>query len=134
LAALTGPEWFQRVRQQRLLTLVRKDGGQVQVEIDGTGIQANGSAGYQFFVREMTERAQLEQQLRQAEKLSAIGQMISGIAHELNNPLAMVKGYLELVLSHHELPAHTRAHLKIVEQESDRAAKLVRNFLSFARD
>src|SRR5580704_18341394 len=97
-------------------------------------IDFDGRAAYQFFILELTERAQLEQQLRQAEKLSAIGQMISGVAHELNNPLAVVKGYLELVLSHHELAPNTRADLEKAAHESNRAAKLVMNFLSFARE
>ena len=60
--------------------------------------------------------------------------MISGVAHELNNPLAVVKGYLELILTRHELSAQTRADLEKVAQESNRAAKLVGNFLTFARE
>src|SRR5262249_30144052 len=68
------------------------------------------------------------------EKLSALGQMISGVAHELNNPLAVIKGYLELVLAHHELSPQTRGDLQKVSHESTRAAKLVRNFLAFARE
>lgn len=126
--------WFEAVRQQRPVNLVRKDGSVVQAEVDGSEITFDGKPAYQFFVRELTERVRLEQQLRQAEKLSALGQMISGVAHELNNPLAIIKGYLELVLSHHDLPAQTRASLEKVAHESDRATKLVRNFLSFARE
>jgi CheY-like chemotaxis protein/anti-sigma regulatory factor (Ser/Thr protein kinase) len=76
----------------------------------------------------------LEQQLRQAEKLSALGQMISGVAHELNNPLAVIKGYLELILRRDELKMQTRTDLEKVANESNRAAKLVNNFLSFARE
>ena len=133
-APQTGAGWFEAIRTQQALTLVRKDGAQTQVEINGAKIYFDGRPAYQFFVREMTERARLEQQLRQAEKLSALGQMISGIAHELNNPLAIVKGYLELILAHHDLPPQTRLNLEKVAQESNRAAKLVRNFLSFARE
>ena len=69
-----------------------------------------------------------------AEKLSALGQMISGIAHELNNPLAVIQGYLELILKRHELPAQTRADLDKVVKEGQRAAKLVAQFLTFARE
>ncbi len=104
-APLSADEWFHSVRKERPLNLRRRDGGVIPVEIDGTKMDFGGQPCYQFFVREVTERTRLEQQLRQAEKLSALGQMISGVAHELNNPLAVVKGYLELILSHHELPA-----------------------------
>ena len=130
----TGPEWFALLQRQQQLNLVRRDGGMTPAEVDGAPIQFEGRAAYQFFFRELTERARLEQQLRQAEKLSALGQMISGIAHELNNPLAVVKGYLELVLARHELAPHTRADLEKVATESNRAAKLVSNFLAFARE
>ena len=133
-APRTGAEWFDLICQRRLLHLVRKDGSKIFVEVDGARVNFEGRDAYQLFFREQTERARLEQQLRQAEKLSALGQMISGVAHELNNPLTVVKGYLELILDRHELSAQTRADLEKVAQESNRAAKLVGNFLSFARE
>jgi len=130
----TGAEWFQIICRQRPLNLVRKNGGIVPVEVDGARVDFDGRSSFQFYLREITERAQLEQQLRQAEKLSALGQMISGVAHELNNPLAVIKGYLELVLAHHDLNPKTRTDLQKAVHESNRAAKLVGNFLSFARN
>ena len=130
----TGPEWFAVICRHRNLNLVRRDGGITATEADGAPISFEGRAAYQFFLRELTERARLEQQLRQAEKLSALGQMISGIAHELNNPLAVIKGYVELILCRDELGKQTRADLEKVAHESNRAAKLVSNFLSFARE
>lgn len=72
-------------------------------------------------------------QLRQAEKLSALGRMISGVAHELNNPLAIINGYLELILRRRELHESIWPDLEKVARESDRAAKLVGQFLAFAR-
>ncbi|HSH93439.1 MAG TPA: ATP-binding protein [Roseimicrobium sp.] len=133
-APKTGSEWYAFLRQRRQMSLVRRDGGATSVEVDGAIIKFEGRPAFQFFLREMTERAKLEQQLRQAEKLSALGQMISGVAHELNNPLAVIKGYVDLILSRHELKETTRADLEKVAQESNRAAKLVSNFLSFARE
>lgn len=130
----TGAEWFQAICRQHPLNLMRKNGALTPVEINGTQIEFDEKPAYQFFVLELTERARLEQQLRQAEKLSAIGQMISGVAHELNNPLAVVKGYLELVLAHHPLSPQTRSDLEKAAHESNRAAKLVMNFLTFARE
>ncbi|MDB6056102.1 MAG: Multi-sensor hybrid histidine kinase [Verrucomicrobiales bacterium] len=119
---------------QRPLKLVKKNGGSITCEADGAPIDFEGRPAHQLFIRELTERARLEQQLRQAEKLSALGQMISGIAHELNNPLAVIKGYLELILAHHSMNDQTRADLDKVATEANRAAKLVKNFLAFARE
>ncbi len=126
--------WFESLCQQHSLNIVRKDGVRIPVEINAAQVEFDGRPARQFSLLELTERARLEQQLRQAEKLSAIGRMISGVAHELNNPLAVVKGYLELVLAHHELSPRTRADLEKAAQESNRAAKLVMNFLASARE
>ncbi len=129
-----GHEWFHWVCHQPSLNLVGKNGTATQVEADAAPVNFDGQAACQFFFREVTDRSRMEQQLRQSEKLSALGQMISGVAHELNNPLAVIKGYLELILAHHDLPAQTRTDLEKVVQESKRAAKLVGNFLAFARE
>jgi PAS domain S-box-containing protein len=127
-------EWFDWLTRQRQVQVIRASGSTVQVEVSGSLIWFAGQKAYQFFFRELTERARLEQQLRQADKLSAIGQMISGVSHELNNPLTSIKGYLELILAHHALPPETRRDLQRVAEESDRAARLVQSFLAFSRE
>jgi PAS domain S-box-containing protein len=134
LPANGNAEWSQCLCTQSSPSIVRKDGMRAPVEINAAQINFDNRPAYQFSLLELTERARLEQKLRQAEKLSAMGRMISGIAHELNNPLAVVKGYLELVLSHHELSPKTRADLERAAQESNRAAKLVTSFLASARE
>jgi PAS domain S-box-containing protein len=133
-APANAAEWISYFCEHRQITLVRKNGGMLPAEVDGAPIDFEGVRAYQFFFRELTDRLRLEQQLRQAEKLSALGQMISGVAHELNNPLAVIKGYLELIVAHHHLSPQTRADLEKVVHESNRAAKLVGNFLAFARE
>jgi len=111
------------------------EGRSVMVDLEGAKLLwEDEKEAYQVFIRDRSNKAQLEQQLRQAEKLSALGQMISGIAHELNNPLAAIKGYLELFVNDPRLPDRTRQDLRKVMRESQRAAKLVTNFLSFARE
>jgi len=128
----TGADWFAWIGQQRQLNLSLPDGISIPVEIHGAPAFCNGRPVYQFFLREVTERTRLELQLRQTEKLTAMGRMIAGIAHELNNPLAAIQGYLELILSRHELKPNTRVDLERVAQASTRAAKLVSNFLTFS--
>jgi two-component system NtrC family sensor kinase len=78
-------------------------------------------------------------QLLQAEKLSAIGQLVAGVAHELNNPLTSVIGYAQLLEDELKTPDETRPatalaeDLRRIAQESERAARIVRNLLAFAR-
>ncbi|MCX8156269.1 MAG: response regulator [Verrucomicrobiae bacterium] len=130
-AGMTAAEWLATLHP---LPLRRLNQDIAPVEVTATPVEYDGRPAVQLFLHELTERAQLEHQLRQTEKLAALGQMISGIAHELNNPLAVVKGYLELVLQHRELSPAVRADLEKVAHESNRAAKLVQNFLAFARE
>jgi len=127
-------QWVKRVCAGRTLRVLKKNGGIVTSEVESSRINFNGREAFQFFFREVTDRSRLEQQLRHAEKLSSMGRMISGVAHELNNPMSVIKGYLDLVLAHHDISAQTRADLEKVTQECNRAAKLVRNFLSFTRE
>jgi PAS domain S-box-containing protein len=129
-----GAAWMTWLGKQQRLHLQSYDGGMVPVSMQGLPIPHNGQPAYQFFVQELTGWARMDRQLRQAEKLASLGRMISGIAHELNNPLAVVKGYLELILARHELTEATRTDLLKVVQESNRAAKLVNKFLTFTRE
>jgi signal transduction histidine kinase len=74
-----------------------------------------------------------QEQLIQSEKLSAVGQFVSGVAHELNNPLTAVIGYSELLVLSEEGSEDTREQLQLVAKSAQRCHKIVQNLLSFAR-
>jgi two-component system NtrC family sensor kinase len=122
-----------------LLRLRRADKTPMWVEV--TAHAEGGRAGLRIeaLVRDVSERKRLEDQARdlyhqllQAEKLAALGQTISGVAHELNNPLATILTWAER-LSQRQVDEHTRRGLEAILGESERAAKIVRNLLTFAR-
>jgi PAS domain S-box-containing protein len=81
--------------------------------------------------RDITEELKLRDQLVHSERLSAVGELVAGVAHEINNPLQTIIGSVELMLEE-EGADHTR-DLKIVRQEASRAGQIVRNLLAFVR-
>jgi two-component system NtrC family sensor kinase len=82
---------------------------------------------------DQTDKRRLQDQLIQSEKMSAIGQLIAGVAHDLNNPLASVVGFSDFLTEAGEIPPELAEPLQVIRQEAERAATIVRNLLSFAR-
>jgi len=113
--------------------LVRGQGEQMLCEGSATLVDYHQRPVMQMNAREITGRKKMEQQLRQAEKLSALGQLVAGVAHELNNPLAVVMGYAQILSRYKALDENVRKDLLKILHESERAAKIVRNLLTFAR-
>ncbi len=128
-----GLAWFDSLCHDRIQTIRRRDGSQAKAEVAGSAVDFAGDKAFQFYVREVTDRSRFEQQLRQAEKLSGLGQMMSGLVHELNTPLAANCGFIELSLLDAELAEQTRGYLTLALNESRRAARLLQNVLNLAR-
>lgn len=82
--------------------------------------------------RDITEELQLRDQLVHSERLSAVGELVSGVAHEINNPLQTIIGCVELLLDEQKDP-QGRRDLDVVRREAARAAQIVRNLLAFVR-
>jgi two-component system NtrC family sensor kinase len=123
-----------------LLRLRRADRSLVWIEVTAhADATDDGTLRIEALMRDVSERKRLEDQARdlyhqllQAEKLAALGQTISGVAHELNNPLATILTWAER-LSQRPVDDDTRRGLDAILGESERAAKIVRNLLTFAR-
>ena len=123
-----------------LLRMRRVDDSPVWVEVTALAVPARtGGMRVDALVRDVSARKHLDdqsrdlyQQLLQAEKMAALGHTISGVAHELNNPLATILSWTER-LSQKSLDDDIRRGVDVILGEADRAARIVRNLLTFAR-
>ena len=108
-------------------------GGTFQVAVNPWYDKNNNLAGSIHVAKDVSNEKLLQQQLIQSEKLSAIGELISGIAHELNNPLTGVMGYSQLLQLRNDLDDRARENLLKINNLALRCQKIVQNLLSFAR-
>jgi PAS domain S-box-containing protein len=95
--------------------------------------ESNKIEGVVLSGRDVTDLKRLEEQLIQAEKLAAMGQMLAGVAHELNNPLTAILGVTELVREREGLDDSMKRQLDLTHRQARRAARIVQNLLEFSR-
>ncbi|HYF39093.1 MAG TPA: ATP-binding protein [Gemmatimonadales bacterium] len=135
--AFVPPEWsadLQRaLDQQGVGREVELRTGERTYAVTAVPISSTDHSAVVLLFDDQTERRRLQDQLIQSEKMSAIGQLIAGIAHDLNNPLASVVGFADFLTEVPNIPASIREPLAVVRDEAERASSIVRNLLGFAR-
>jgi PAS domain S-box-containing protein len=113
----------------------RKDGSTTVVRVSGRSV-TNGREGgvvFELFTEDVTERRTLEQQLRQSQKMEAVGRLAGGIAHDFNNLLMVISGYSEFLLERLVSEPDLRAPAQEIASASERASSLTRQLLAFSR-
>jgi PAS domain S-box-containing protein len=143
-SAVLVPERMQRVMAEGSAifetTQLRRDGIPFPVEVVARRIEFRGQPAILSVYRDISERkraeaerATLEDQLRQAQKMEGIGQLAGGIAHDFNNLLTAIRGYATLAMGETVEGDPVRDDLEQIEHAADRAAALTRQLLAFAR-
>jgi PAS domain S-box-containing protein len=114
--------------------IIRKDGVQGFVEALVSPLRNSKGEiiGFRGVGRDISERRQMEEQLIVADRLASIGELASGIAHELNNPLTGIIGFSQL-LAERNVPEEIKEDLKLINSEAQRAANVVKGLFTFAR-
>src|SRR5690349_14838913 len=113
----------------------KRKGGTSAVRISGRSVVNGRKEGtvFELFAEDVTERRALEQQLRQSQKMEAVGRLAGGIAHDFNNLLMVISGYSEFLLERVGADPTLRGHAQEIANAAERATSLTRQLLAFSR-
>jgi PAS domain S-box-containing protein len=112
----------------------RRDGKSITVRLSGRALlDQHGTSGFEMIVEDITERRLLEEQLRQSQKMEAVGQLAGGVAHDFNNLLTIIKGNSQLLLERLHEADSRRGGVEQIQKAADKAASLTSQLLAFSR-
>jgi PAS domain S-box-containing protein len=112
---------------------MRRDGKAIKVEVSITAIQRRGRYVFNGFIRDLTDKIAAETQIRQAQKMDAIGQLTGGVAHDFNNILTVITGTIEILAEGVADRPDLAAVAKMIDEAAERGADLTKHLLAFAR-
>jgi PAS domain S-box-containing protein len=116
------------------ISMLRKDGRTAVLETSARLIRSNGKKeGVQGIARDVTERRQLENMVRQSQKLEAIGRLSGGLAHDFNNLLCVISGHAEMLSERLDSTNTASKSVTQIKKAADSAASLTRQLLAFSR-
>jgi two-component system NtrC family sensor kinase len=117
------------------LMIVRGDGsqGKFSTNLSPMRDEAGDVTSVVALMTDITDAAMIQAKLVHTEKMAAVGQLVSGVAHEVNNPLTAIMGFSDLLMENPEVPGSARKDLQVILEEAQRTKEIVQNLLSFAR-
>jgi two-component system cell cycle sensor histidine kinase/response regulator CckA len=112
---------------------IRLDGTPMEVEVSAVSIEYLGKSALQVFARDITARKNLEEQLRQSQKIEAVGRLAGGIAHDFNNLMTVITGYVGLTKKRLANPELVSRGLEEIGKAATRATQLTQQLIAFGR-